>query len=126
MFFPPRWEEDEAGVLAPAVENFTSRSRWVTSVTTLYVPYVQVQHRQLGVTRLLGGKLLSVQTTVIYICAGNTGLVTLTFGGLTTAHAWRLFTTATSLPLDFWSLDQKSIQDKTMGNKNKKMDQENK
>ena len=42
------------------------------------------------------------------------------FGGLTTAHAWRLFSTATSLPLDFWSLDQKSIQDKTMGNRNKK------
>ena len=90
-------------------------------VTTLYVPHVQVQHRQLGVTRLLGVKLLRypVQTTVIYICAGNTGLVTLTFGGLTTAHARRLFTTATSLPLDFWSLDQKSTQVKTMGNKNK-------
>ena len=27
-------------------------------VTLLYVPYVQVQHRQLGVTRLLGVKLL--------------------------------------------------------------------
>ena len=57
------------------------RSQNQGSVTTLYVPYVQVQHRQLGVTRLLGGKLLSVQTTVIYICAGNTGLVTLTLAG---------------------------------------------
>ena len=33
-------------------------------VTQLYVPYVQVQHRQLGVTRLLGVRLLSVQATV--------------------------------------------------------------
>ncbi len=39
----------------------------VDHVTTLYVLYVQVQHRQLGVTRLLGVKLLSVQTTVIYV-----------------------------------------------------------
>jgi hypothetical protein len=58
MFFPLRWEEEEAGVLAPAVKNFTSRSHWVTSVTTLYVPYVKVQHRQLGVGGLLGVKLL--------------------------------------------------------------------
>ena len=58
---------------------------------------------------------------------GNTGLMTLTFGRLTTAHVRRLFTAATSLPLDFWSLDQKSTQDKTMGNKNKmKIKQENK
>ena len=82
MFFPLRWEEEEAGVLAPAVKNFTSRSHWVTSVTTLYVPYVKVQHRQLGVGGLLGVKLLHVQTTVIYMSAGKAGLVTLTFGGL--------------------------------------------
>ena len=55
----------------------------------------------------------------IYKC-GEYWLGDAHFGGLTTAHAWRLFSTATSLPLDFWSLDQKSIQDKTMGNKNKK------
>ena len=38
--------------------------------------------QQLGVGGLLGGELLIVQTTVIYISAGKTGLVTLTFGGL--------------------------------------------
>jgi hypothetical protein len=69
MFFPPRWEEEEARVLAPAVKNFTSRSRWVTSVRTLHVPYVQVQHRHLGVTRLLGLKLLALlyYYTTIYM-----------------------------------------------------------
>ena len=40
---------------------------YVYHVTQVYVPYVQVQHRQLGVTRLLGVKLLSVHATVIYI-----------------------------------------------------------
>ena len=37
--------------------------------------------QQLGVGGLLGGELLIVQTTVIYISAGKTGLVTLTLAG---------------------------------------------
>ena len=55
MFYPPRWEEEEAGGLAPAVKTFTSQSRWVTSVVHV-VPYVRVQvsTAQLGVACLLG------------------------------------------------------------------------
>ena len=52
----------------------------------MYVGTVQVQHRQLGVTRSLGVKLV-MYTPVIYICAGKSGLMTLTFGGRSTAHA---------------------------------------
>jgi hypothetical protein len=68
VFFPPRWEEEEARVLALAVKNFTSRSRWVTSVVqvllrTSGVPYVRVSTAQLGVACLLGLGLLTVQGT---------------------------------------------------------------
>ena len=59
MFFSPRWEEEKAGVLAPGVKNFSSQSRWDTSVVHV-VPYVRVQAStaQLGVAGLLGLKLL--------------------------------------------------------------------
>jgi len=85
MFFPPRWEEEEARVLAPAVKNFTSRSRWVTSV--VQVLYRTSKHSAVRFCLFIGSKSTGLQTTIVHICEGKHGLVTQSFGGRTTAHA---------------------------------------